>query len=186
MAIGSASNTASSLRAPPPRITTTASSGRHASSSIAACDHRHGVFTLDPDVAHRQLEPDGARLELVLEVVPRRAADARDDADAQRDGAEPPAPVAFDEPAGDEPAQHLVPLLGEIAEREAGVDAAHLQRQPAVWGVEVELPVDAHLHPVAEHEMLRLSRRRSRSRCGAKKATGITALDSDWSSASVK
>ena len=152
MAIASASNTASSLRAPPPRMTTTASSGRRASGFDAPRDHRHGPVALDADVAHGEAEADAAVAQLVLEVVPRGTADARDDADAQRHRAQPMTLVAVEETARHQSAQHLIALLGEVAEREARIDAAHLQRQPTGRGVEVEVAVDAHLHPVAEDE----------------------------------
>ncbi len=37
------------------------------------------------------------------------------------DAAQRPPPVGFDEPGRDQPSQHLVALLGEIAQRVAGV-----------------------------------------------------------------
>ena len=89
------------------------------------------AISLDADVAHGEQEADAAAAQLVLEVVPGRAADARDHTDAQRHGAERVALVAVEVAAGEEPAQHLVALLGEVAEREPWVDAAHLQGQPA-------------------------------------------------------
>ena len=122
----------------------------------AAGDHRHGTIALDTDVAHRETEADAAAAQLVLEVVPGGAADARDDADAQRHRAQRVALVAVEMPAGDEPAEYLVALLGEVAEREAWIDPAHLQGQSAGRGVEVEVAVDAHLHPVTEDEAVPL------------------------------
>lgn len=48
----------------------------------AASDHRHGAIALNTDVAHGEPEADATALEFVLEVVPGRAADTRDHADA--------------------------------------------------------------------------------------------------------
>ncbi len=122
----------------------------------AASDHRHGTIALDTDVAHGEPEADAAALELVLEVVPGRAADTRDDADAQRHRAQRMALVAVEVAAGEEPAEHLVALLGEVTQREAWIDPAHLQGQSPRGGVEVEVSVDAHLHAVAEDELVTL------------------------------
>ena len=122
----------------------------------AAGDHRHGAVALHTDVAHREAEPDVAAAQLVLEVVPGGAADARDDPDAQRHRAQRVALVAVEMPGGDEAAEHLVALLGEVTEREARIDPAHLQAQPAGGRVEVEVAVDADLHPVTEHEAVPL------------------------------
>ena len=67
------------------------------------------------------------------------------------------------------------------------IDAGRLCGQPPSGSVKVEVAVNAHLHPVAEDEPMPVEEQhRNRSRWGAKKATCTTALDSAWSSASVK
>ena len=50
--------------------------------------------------------------------------------------------VAIEVAAGEEPAEHLVALLGEVTQREAWIDSAHLQGQSPRGGVEVEVSVD--------------------------------------------
>ena len=149
-------------------------------------DHLHGALALDAHVADRQPEPHPAHVELVVEVVPRGAAHAGDDADAQRDHRQPAALVGVDETGRHEPAQHLVALHRQVAEREAGVEPAHLQAEAAGGREVVEVAVDAHLHAVAEHEPVAVEELAQALALGRKKATGMTALVSDWSSASVK
>ena len=56
--------------------------------------------------------------------MPRRAANARHDPDAQRHGGERQATVAVEQARGDEAAHHLVALQAHLAERVARVDAA--------------------------------------------------------------
>ena len=157
MAIASASNTASSLRAPPPRMTTTASSGRQANSSMprATIATARSPWTRTSHTVRRK--PTPLLLQLVLEVVPGGAADARDDADAQRHRAQRMALVA-------------VEVTGRRASRRStwsrcwarspsvkrGSMPPIFRRQPPRRGVEVEVAVDAHLHAVAEDEPVAL------------------------------
>ena len=95
-------------------------------------------------------KPKPLRCELVVEVVPGRGAGAGHDADAQRHPAQRPAAVDVERAVGGQPAQDLVALLGQVAEREAGVEVGHLQPELAARCVEVEVAEDAHLHPVGE------------------------------------
>ena len=101
---------------------------------------------LDTGVGEDDLEPEAAAHELVVEVVPRRRAGAADNTDPQRDPAQLLPAVGVERPVGGQPAQHLVALLGEITEREAGIEVGHLQTELAAGGVEVQVAEDAHLH----------------------------------------
>ncbi len=94
-----------------------------------------------------------------MEVVPGGRAGARHDADAQRHRAERAPPVGVERAVGGEPAQHLLALLGEVAEREARVEVGHLQAELATRRVVVEVAEDAHLHPVAEPQPVLLQQR---------------------------
>ena len=115
-------------------------------------NHRDGPVALHANVADREAESSAAVAQFVLEVMPRGAADARDDPDAQRHRTQPVALVAVEVTTRHQPAKNLITLLGEVTEREARIDATHLQRQPPSGSVEVEVAVNAHLHPVAEDE----------------------------------
>ena len=124
-----------------------------------AADHRHRPVTLHPHVGDRETEPQPAELDLVDEVVPCRRADAGDDTDAERDERQPERAVAVVEPLGDEPADQLVTGDGDLAERVARIDPAHLQSEATGRRVEVGHAVDADLHAVAEAEAVLLEQR---------------------------
>ena len=64
-------------------------------------------------------------------------------------------PVGVERAVGGQPAQHLVALLGEVAEREPRVEVGHLQPELAARRVEVEVAEDAHLHAVGEAQAVR-------------------------------
>ncbi len=105
------------------------------------------------------MEPEAAAHELVVEVVPRRRVDAAHDADVERDRRHDGALVGVEQAFGDQAADGLVALGGEIAEREAGVEVGHLEPELAGRGVEVEVAEHAHLHPVDESEAVLLQHR---------------------------
>ena len=98
----------------------------------------------------RRLNAKPAAVELVGEVAPRRAGRAGDDADAQRCGGTPDAPIGVEQAVGDQPAHDVVALQRHLAEREPRVEAAHLQAQLPGWREVVEVAEDAHLQPVAQ------------------------------------
>ena len=124
-----------------------------------AADHRHRPLTLHAHVGDGELEPEPAELDLVDEVVPRRRADARDDTDTERNERQPERAVAVVEPFGDEPADQLVAGDGDLAQRVAGIDPAHLQPEATGRRVEVGHTMDADLHAVAEAEAVLLEQR---------------------------
>ena len=132
---------------------------RAANEAMARGHHGDGVVALHAHVAHRELEAEPTGGELLVEVVPRGRADAGDDADVHRRPAERRPPVGVEEAAGDQPPHHLIALLGQVAEREPGVDAGHHQLDLAAGRVEVEVAVDADLDPVAEAESMTLEHR---------------------------
>ncbi len=124
-----------------------------------AADATRGGRALDADVAHAQVEPEAAADELVVEVVPGRGVDAAHDTDVERDRRRERALVGVEQAFGDQPANDVVALGGEIAEREARVEIAHLQPELAGRGIEVEVAEHAHLHPVGESEAMLLQHR---------------------------
>ena len=67
--------------------------------------------------------------------------------------------VGVEQALGDQPADDLVALGGEIAEREARVEVGHLQPELAGGRVEVEVAEHAHLHPVGESQAVLLQHR---------------------------
>ena len=155
-AIVSASNTDSSFLAPPPRIDHDGIERAGGQRRDGCGHHGDGVFTLHAHVAHRELEAEPTGGQLLVEVVPRRRADAGDDADVHRRPPEGSPPIGVEEAAGDQPSHHLIALLGQVTERETGVDAGHHQLDLAAGRVEVEVAVDADLDPVAEAESMAL------------------------------
>ena len=140
-AMRSASKTASSLRAPPPRITTTASrSIRRDSVVTAAATISSANVALHPGVDHGERGPHGAALAVrPVEVVPRGSADAGDHPDAQGDRRQWAALVGIEQAVGDQPSDHLVVRRCDVTECVLRVDAGHLQADPAVGGVVVEV-----------------------------------------------
>ena len=182
MAIGSASNTASSLRAPPPRITTTASSGRRASSSIAAatiatacspCTRTSHTDSWKPmPLASSSCSKSCQAALPTLVTTPMRNGDAARAGGARLASTSPPATsrrITWSRCWARSPSvkRGSMPLIFSV--------------EPAGRGVEVEVAVDAHLHAVAEHEVddARASRR-SRSRLRREERhRGSTALASD-------
>ena len=110
--------------------------------------HRRG--TLHAHVDQPQHERQAAALDLVHEVGPGGTVATGDHADAQRRQRQCQRPVALEQARLAQSAQHVVALQGQFAEREARVDAAHLQAQGAAAREEVEMAVDAHLQPVGQ------------------------------------
>ena len=149
-AIGSASNTASSLRLPPPRTTTIASSEHRASAESRAHDRPRRLDALHAAVGDGDVPREAARLELVHEVGVCRALPARHDADAEWHGGEDQAPVAFEQPLTSEEADEPVAILGEAAQRVGRVDSRHAQVDLAARFVQLDPAPDAHLEAVLE------------------------------------
>ncbi len=94
-----------------------------------------------------------------MEVVPGRGVDAADDADVERDRRHDGALVGVEQAFGDQAADGLVALGGEITEGEARIEVGHLEPELAGRGIEVEVAEHAHLHPVGQPEAMLLQHR---------------------------
>ena len=155
---------------------------------IARDHHRRGPVALHAHVAHAtSWKPKPLRSSSSWKSCHAAVPTLRDDADAQRDRAQRRRLLASSEPVGGQPAQHLVALLGEVAEREARVEVGHLQPELPAGRVEVEVAEDAHLHAVGEPQAVLLQHRPQPHRGRWRRtATRSTAFVPDVSSASVK
>ena len=119
-------------------------------------DGQLGAGALHPRVEHRQMEPEAAADDLVVQVVPGGGADAGDDPDPHRDPRERTGPVGVVQTGSHQTPDHLIAGLGELAQREPRVDAGHLEPEPAVGRVVVEMTEDADLHAVGQLEPIAL------------------------------
>ena len=121
--------------------------------------HLRRPLALDAGVAGHDPEAEPAGLQLVGDVVPRRAADARDQPDCERQHRRGQPSLGVVQPGGDQPADQLVALEGQLPQRVPRVDPAHLQAQPAAGGEEVQVAVEPDLHAVGQAQPVALQQR---------------------------
>ena len=153
VAMASWSKVASSVRLPPPRMTTTTSRSRWRRER-AHCRRVTSVTAHSPCTrtsTSRSWKRKRAALDLVEEVGPRGAGTAGDHTDAQRRRRHAAVRLLRSySPAATRRRTTSSRCSASLAEREARVDAAHLQAQLAGRCEEVEVAEDAHLQPVGQ------------------------------------
>ena len=155
----SASNVARSDRAPPPRTTRTTSRSRRPSVRMAAAtiSGAHSPWTRASQATIRKPNPLASSSWVTSCHAALPTLVDQPDCERQHRRGQPGLRVV--QPGGDEPADQLVALEGQLPQRVPGVDPAHLQAQPAAGGEEVQVAVEPDLHAVGQAQPVALQQR---------------------------